>query len=44
MKLLLVLLLCSCALPARDRDFCYPKIKYDREKREIFAGVKCHHR
>ena len=44
MKLLLVLFLCGCALPSKERDFCYAKFKYDRDRKEWFAGVRCHHK
>ena len=43
-KTLIVLILCGCAVPSKTQDFCYPRLKYDREKKEISVGVKCHHR
>jgi hypothetical protein len=43
-KLLLVLFLFGCAMPTKEREFCYPKIKYDRDKREVFVGIKCHNK
>ena len=36
-------LLCGCiSMPSKEKPFCVPSAKYDKEKRKGFGGVRCY--
>ena len=38
----LCVFLAGCvAMPSRTQPWCYPKVKYKRDKGEVYAGIAC---
>lgn len=38
---LCVVILAGCPWPTREDPFCLPKGKYNRDRHELYAGVRC---